>query len=174
MRNSKRSQNQKKRGSRLRRSRRQSGSSDPYKTRRFNVYYNYVISNFQNEGGRNGEILTRQLNPYEIGVCRDLITETRRIIIGDHAPQYADLIVGNVIQLQEPHNGKHFRLLMIVKNKTHQEALDLINGFMDETVAGGYVTFDWPHRDIHESNDQNRYVNTELENIEIVESGYRG
>ena len=171
MRNSKRAQNQKKKLSRVKRSRKQRGSSDPdkKKTKHFTVYYNYIVLNFPNEDGRNGEFLTRTLTPYELGVCRDSARETREAIIGQYAPQFAYLEVGLVAQLEEPYDGKRFSLPIKVYNKSNDQAIDLIRNYMDE-IASEDVRFDWPHRPAHESDDQTRYVITTREEIEIEET----
>jgi hypothetical protein len=164
MRNSKRTQN-KKRVSQVKRSRKQRGSSDPDKkkrTKNFTVYYNYTIRD------TNGEILTRRLNRNELGVCRDWMIETRDIIIADHAPQFANLQVGLLEQLEEPYDGYRFSLLIIVTDKSNEQAINLIRDYMDETAAD-YITFDWPHRPTHISDDQNRYLNTTQEEIRIEE-----
>jgi hypothetical protein len=170
MRNSKRAQNQKKKLSRVKRFRKQRGSSDPDKIKitHFTVYYDYMINNFEDEGDRNGQFLTRGLTPYELGECQDWMRETRDIIIEDHAPQFADLEVGRLTQLEPPYHGKRFSLFLRIRNKSTEEAIDLIRDFMDETAAD-HVLFDWPLRPTHESHDQNRYVNTTRDEIEIEE-----
>ena len=75
MKNSKLAQN-KKRKSRIKSYLKQKGSANPDRIIHFNVYFNY----FKYLGNDDWELLTRTLTPYEIGVLRDYIIETRDII----------------------------------------------------------------------------------------------
>ena len=114
MRNSRRAQNQKK-ASRVNRFRKQIGSSQPVKKRQFTVFYNLTF--------RNGDFLTRRLNPYELGVFRHRMRETK-----DGHRQFADLEVGLVEQFQEPYDSYYFSLIIIVNNDnlSNDQAMDLI------------------------------------------------
>jgi hypothetical protein len=174
---SKRAHNQKKRSQSQSVSRKQRGASDPDRVRQFYVYYNYILSDFQGEGGRNGELLTRQLNAYEFAICQDWITETRDVIIDDGRDyDFAALEVGVITQLQQPRNGKHFRINFTVRNKSHEEAIELIHEYMEEVYAGGYIEFDNQYYRVHESNDQNSYYSTPGQQVDItdlVSGGYR-
>lgn len=171
---SKRTQNQKKRSnSKKGGSRKQRGASDPNAVREFYVYYNYILSNFQNEGGRNGDLLTRQLNTYELDVCQSTMEENLDSIISDGRPQYDALSLGVVTQLKPPHNGKHFRINITVRNKTDEQATELIAGYMDEVYGGGFIVFDQTNYRNHESNDQNRYYSDPGDQIDI-ENGVAG
>jgi len=174
---SKRSQKQKRRSQSKSFSRKQRGASNPDAVRRFYVFYNYILSNFQDEDGQNGELLNRQLNAYELGVCQDWITETRDMIIEDGRDyDFAALEVGVITQLQQPHNGKHFRINFTVRNKSHEEATELIHEYMEEVYAGGFIEFDNQNYRVHESNDQNRYYSTPGQQVDIedfVSGGYQ-
>jgi hypothetical protein len=174
---SKRSQNQKKRSnSKKGGARKQRGASEPNVVRQFNVYYNYILSNFQNEGGQNGDLLTRQLNTYELDVCQQNMEEDLDNIINDVDPQYKDLSLGVITQLIPPHNGKHFRINITVRNKTDEEATKLIREYMEEVYASRYTEFDLPIYRVHESDDQNRYYSDPGNQIDIenvVAGGYQ-
>ena len=147
-------------------SRKQRGASDPNVVRQFNVYYNYILSNFKNEGGKNGDLLTRPLNEYELIVCNDYIYDST-----EDMDQFKDLEFGVAKQLEEAHNGKHFIINFIVKNKTHEEATKLIHEFMEEIYAGGFIEFSKRH-----SEDPNRYYSSPGDEIDIenfVLGGYQ-
>jgi hypothetical protein len=184
MRNSKRTQNQKKRLSRVKRSHIQRGASDPDRIRQFYVYYNYIIDNFS-DYSLDGQLLTRQLNAYELGICQTWITETRDVIIEDGRDyDFAALEVGVITQLQQPRNGKHFRINFTVRNKSYEEATELIHEYMDEVHGDGYIQFDLQHYvdpdsddyRVPESDDRNRYYSTPGYEVDIenfVSGGYR-
>ena len=174
---SKRAHNQKKRSQSKSVSRKQRGASDPDRVRQFYVYYNYILSNFQGEGGRNGQLLTIPLNPYELGICQDWMTDTRDVIIGDGRDyDFAALEVGVISQLQQTLNGKHFRINFTVRNKSHEEATELIREYMEEVYAGGYIEFDQANYRVHQSDNRNRYYSTPGHEVDIenfVSGGYR-
>ncbi len=174
---SKRTQNKKKKSqTRIGGARKQRGASDPNAVREFYVYYNYILSNFENEGGRNGDLLTRQLNTYELDVCQSTMEENLDSIITDGRPRYDALSLGVVTQLEQPHNGKHFRINITVRNKTDEQATELIAGYMDEVYGGGFIVFDLPIYRNHESDDQNRYHSDPGDQIDIenvVAGGYK-
>ena len=175
---SKRSQNQKKRSnSKTGGSRKQRGASDPNVVRQFNVYYNYILSNFQNEGGRNGDLLTRQLNTYELEVCKFTLEYNLDSIIKYVVDRkYNDLDLGFVKQLEQPRNGKHFRINITVRNNTDEQATELIRAYMHEVYEAGYIEFDQKNYRNHQSDDQNRYYTSPGDQIDIenvVAGGYR-
>ncbi len=136
----------------------------------YNVYFNYIISNFGNPYQTNGQFLTRQINNFEHRTCWDYITETRDIVIEDHAPQLANLRVVNLSQLGQPRNNKHFNLELYTINKTRQESLGLINDLMYELGGSGWIEFN-----VNESADINRYYSSydpaDIDIVEIVISG---
>jgi len=164
---SKKSQNQKKSVSR-----KQRGASNPDRViREFNVYYNYILSNFENRDGRNGDLLTRPLIPYELNVCQEWMTDTRDVIIEDgREHDFAALEVGVITQLLIPHNGKYFRINFTVTNKSDPEARQLIREYMEEVYGGGFIEFD------NANDDQNRYFSTPGAQVDIenfFSGGYR-
>jgi hypothetical protein len=122
------------------------------------VYYNYIISNFQNDGGINGQLLTRPLYNWELNICQENMEDTRDIIIEDGRPQYKHLNVGRVTQLPSPHNNKYFRINFTVINKSDEDARILIRGFMEELHGGVWI---------EDLDDQNRYYSTPGQDVDI-------
>jgi hypothetical protein len=191
MRNSKRTQNQKK----IRQSKRKyqggspKGIKDPHdqsKTRNFYVYFNLF---YDAELGR--DIITRQLNDYELDVIRDRVEVEEsgtaypsRILNEDTMREYdawresgaepriIDFEVYDVIQLEEPRKGKHFRLSVITKNRTYKQALRSIKKYI-KMIGQDSIGFEPPyfHDHInHQSNDQQRYI-ISYNDIEILDRG---
>ena len=158
----KRSQSNKKKQSTRKyrnRSRKQQGGVSQRRSL-YNVYFNYILSNFQNEGGKNGEFLIRKINNFEHRTCWSYITETLATVIDDHAPQLIALGVAKLTQLEQPYSDKHFNLLVYTKDKTNEESLQLINDLMDELGGSGYIEFHTA-----ESDDKNRYYSSYENNV---------
>jgi hypothetical protein len=138
MKNSKRSQNQKKKQSKQR-----GGRPPKIEEQPFNVYYNYRLHRDINFDGSHGKKLTRQLDARELNICQEWMTLMRNAIIEHGGAQYAALEVGDVTQLQQPRdNFFHFKIVISVKNKTQEEATELLNKYMQLVSTSGFIEFD--------------------------------
>ena len=132
MRNSKRAKNPKKRLSKVKHFGKHIGSGDPPRTNDFHVYFNYV--NYDNED--DNRILSRPLNSHEIAEIQVDILNTKRILLDQSQNQFENLEIGNIIQFEEPYNGKYFRLILTVNNISNKDALLLIIDFMHMNSFG--------------------------------------
>ena len=138
MKNSKRSQNQKKKQSKQR-----GGRPPKIEEQPFNVYYNYRLHRFPNFDNRHGEKFTRPLNARELSVCQEWMTLMRNAIIEHEGEQYTALDLRAVTQLQQPRdNFFHFKIVISVKNKTQEEAIELLNKYMQLVSTSGFIEFD--------------------------------
>lgn len=138
--------------------------------KRFYVYFNYIVKNWITGSDRtiNGTFLTRRLTVEESDyLSQDTYDKIHDITI-DHAPQLKNLSLKNFVQLEAPHNDKHFRLELLIVNLGDQESIVLIEYLMRELYD--YISFD-----THISNDTNQYkMIAESYDIEPIVSAIDG
>jgi len=66
----------------------------------------------------------------------------RNLIIEHGWTQYDVLEVGGIAQLPQPRNDKYFRMVISVRNKSNEEATELIEAYMQEVYDNGYMVID--------------------------------